>query len=93
MEFRVEGGRPRRTWLDSVEVDMAELEVDKEYVHDRNTLLQFSSLQMSNAGSHCRTEAYSSSLMRLGVASYLHSVMADAGHSGGVLNCSDAYVL
>ena len=39
MEFRVEGrrpvGRPRRTWLDSVEEDMAELEIDKEDVHDR----------------------------------------------------------
>ena len=39
MEFRVEGrrlvGRPRRTWLESVEVDMAELQIDKEYVHDR----------------------------------------------------------
>ena len=34
MEYRVEGrrpvGRPRRTWLESVEVDMAELEIDKE---------------------------------------------------------------
>ena len=33
MEFRVEGrrsvGRPRRTWLESVEMDMAELEIDK----------------------------------------------------------------
>ena len=31
MEFRVEGrrpvGRPKRTWLESVEVDMAELEM------------------------------------------------------------------
>ena len=39
MEFRVEGrrpvGRPRRTWLESVEADMAELEIDKEDVHDR----------------------------------------------------------
>ena len=39
MEFRVEGrrpvGRPRRTCLESVEVDMAELELDREYVHDR----------------------------------------------------------
>ena len=38
MEYRVEGrrpvGRPRKTWLDSVEVDMAELEIDKEDVHD-----------------------------------------------------------
>ena len=39
MEFRVEGRRPvvrlRRTWLESVEADMAELEIDKEDVHDR----------------------------------------------------------
>ena len=39
MEFRVEGrmpvGRPRETWLESVEADMAELEIDKEDVHDR----------------------------------------------------------
>ena len=34
MEFRVEGrrpvGRPRRTWLESVEADMAELGIDKK---------------------------------------------------------------
>ena len=40
MESRVEGtrsvGRPRRTWLESVDADMAELEIDKEDVHDRN---------------------------------------------------------
>ena len=39
MEFRVEGrrqvGRPRRTWLESVEADMAELEIDRDDVHDR----------------------------------------------------------
>ena len=39
MEFRVEGrrpvGRPRRTWLESVEVDMADIEINKEDVHDR----------------------------------------------------------
>ena len=33
MEFGVEGrisvGRPRRTWLESVEADMTELEIDK----------------------------------------------------------------
>ena len=38
MEYRVEGrrpvGRPRKTWLESVEADMAELEIDKEDVHD-----------------------------------------------------------
>ena len=40
MEYRVEGripvGRPRKTWLESVEADMAELEIDKEDVHDRS---------------------------------------------------------
>ena len=39
MEFRVEGRRPverpRKTWLESVEADMAEFEIDKEDVHDR----------------------------------------------------------
>ena len=34
MEFRVEGrrlvGRPRMTWLDSVEVDKAGLEIDRK---------------------------------------------------------------
>ena len=29
------GVRPRRTWLESVEADMAELEIDREDVHDR----------------------------------------------------------
>ena len=28
-------GRPRRRWLESVEADMAELEIDNEDVHDR----------------------------------------------------------
>ena len=38
MEFSVEGRRPvgrQRTWLESVEVDMADLEIHKEDVHDR----------------------------------------------------------
>ena len=39
MEFRVEDrrpvGSPRRTWLDTVEADMTELEIEKENVHDR----------------------------------------------------------
>ena len=37
MEFdgRRSVGRPRRTWLESVEADIAELEMDKEDVHDR----------------------------------------------------------
>ena len=36
--YRVPGRRlvgiPRKTWLESVEADMAELEIDKEDVHD-----------------------------------------------------------
>ena len=40
MEYRVEGRRPigipRKTWLESVEADMAELEIGKEDVHDRS---------------------------------------------------------
>ena len=39
MEYRVEGRRPvrrpRRTWLESVEADMDELEIDKEDIHGR----------------------------------------------------------
>ena len=43
MEYRGEGrrplgrplGRPRKTWVESVEADMAELKIDKEDVHDR----------------------------------------------------------
>ena len=39
MELRVEGripiGRPRRAWLESVEANMAEVEIDREDVHDR----------------------------------------------------------
>ena len=39
IKYRVEGrrpvGRPRKTWLESVEVDMAELEIDKEDDYDR----------------------------------------------------------
>ena len=39
MEYRVEGRRPvgrqKSTWLESVEADVAELEIDREDVHDR----------------------------------------------------------
>ena len=28
-------GRPRKTWLESVIADMAELEIDREDIHDR----------------------------------------------------------
>ena len=42
MEYRVEDrrpvGRPRKTWLESVEADMAELQIDKEDVHDRRKM-------------------------------------------------------
>ena len=42
MEYRVEGrrpfGRPRKTWLESVEADMSEHEIDKEDVHDRRNV-------------------------------------------------------
>ena len=30
--YRVEGRRPTKTWLESVEADMAELKIDKEEV-------------------------------------------------------------
>ena len=40
MEYRVGGrrpiGRPIKTWLESIEADMAKLEIDKEDVHDRS---------------------------------------------------------
>ena len=35
VECRIPVGRPIRTWLESVEADMAELEIDKEDFHDR----------------------------------------------------------
>ena len=39
MGYRVEGrkpvGQPRRTWLESVEMDMTELEIYREDVYDR----------------------------------------------------------
>ena len=39
MEIRVEGrrpvGKPRKTWLENVEADMAELEIHREDIHDR----------------------------------------------------------
>ena len=42
MEYRVEGrrpvGRPRKTWLESVEADIAKLEIDKEDVYDRDNI-------------------------------------------------------
>ena len=35
VEYKVEGGRPGETWLESVEAGIAELEIDKKDVHDR----------------------------------------------------------
>ena len=38
MEYRVEGRIPvrrRRTWSENVEADMAELEIDREDIHDK----------------------------------------------------------
>ena len=35
VECRKPVGRPRKTWFESVEADMAEHEIDKQYVHDR----------------------------------------------------------
>ena len=35
-EGRRPGGRPRKAWFKSVDADMAELEIDKEDVHDRS---------------------------------------------------------
>ena len=46
MEYRVEGRRPRR--LESVEVDMVELEIDKEDVHDRNKWKKYVMMGKSN---------------------------------------------
>ena len=44
MDYRVEcrrpAGRPRKTWLESVEADMVELEIDKEDVHDRRNVVK-----------------------------------------------------
>ena len=52
MEYRVKGrrpvGRPRKTWLKSVEVDMTELEIDKEYVHDRSKWRRIVNVMKSN---------------------------------------------
>ena len=39
MEYIVEGRRrwrPKKTWLENVEADMAKLEIDKEDVNDRS---------------------------------------------------------
>ena len=36
VEGRRPVARPRKTWLESVEADMAKLEINKENVHDRS---------------------------------------------------------
>ena len=36
MKIRVEGRSPRKTWVENVEADMAELEIDREDVHNRD---------------------------------------------------------
>ena len=38
MEIRVEGRIIRKTWLENVETDMAELEIDREEIHNRNVM-------------------------------------------------------
>ena len=58
MEYRVEGrrpvGRPRKTWLESVEADMAELEIDREDVHNRkkwrNNVMRLQTTQPTSGG-------------------------------------------
>ena len=45
MEYRVEGrrtvGRSRKTWLESVEANMAELDIGREDIHDRKKWRKF----------------------------------------------------
>ena len=45
---RVEGGRPRRTLLESVEENMAYMEIDREHVHDRKKLRRTVTKRKSN---------------------------------------------
>ena len=35
VEVRIQVERKINTWLENVEADMAELEIDREYIHDR----------------------------------------------------------
>ena len=52
MMYRVEArrpvGRPTRTLLYSLEADMAELEIDREYVHDRKKWRKYVIKRKSN---------------------------------------------
>ena len=52
MEYKVEDRRPvgprGMTWLESVEANMAELEIDREYVYDRNKWRNSVMKRMSN---------------------------------------------
>ena len=51
LEYRIKGrrqvGRPR-TWLESVETDMAELEIDRDDVHDRKIWINYVIKRKSN---------------------------------------------
>ena len=49
VEGRRQVGRPRRTWLESVEADMAELQIDKEDVQDRQKWRENVSKRKSNS--------------------------------------------
>ena len=64
MEYRVEGrtpvGRPKRTWLESVEVDMAELEIDKDRHHQLDPPFRLLNRSVMTA----RSPSYSSTLTR-----------------------------
>ena len=52
MKYRIEGrrpfGRPRKKWLESVEVVMAELEIDKEDAHNKRKWRRNVMKRMSN---------------------------------------------
>ena len=70
MKLRVEGrrpvGRPRWTWLESVEMDMAEHEIDREDVHDskkwRNNVMKRKSNPIGKTD--CKTMIYEASLQK-----------------------------
>ena len=52
MEYRVEGRRPvgrtRKTWIESVEADMSEHEIDRENVHEVKNETRYVMKRMSN---------------------------------------------
>ena len=53
MDIRVESrrpvGRPKNIWLENVEVDIAELEIDREDIHDRKKWRQNVMKKKSNS--------------------------------------------